>query len=79
MDFHSSSFQVFDDYAKLDKVLAAFYEGLGMFGKLDVFKISSFLVPRLFISQMGIASWFVRLLKIQFWRFLSLMVKWVLP
>ena len=31
-------FQVFDDYAKLDKVLAAFYEGLRMFRKLDVLK-----------------------------------------
>ena len=48
-------FQVFDDDTKLDKVVAAFYEGLRMFRKLDV-KILSFLVPKLFISQMAIAS-----------------------
>ena len=33
----SSGFQGFDDYAKLDKVLAAFYEGLRMFRKFDIF------------------------------------------
>ena len=36
--FSSSGFQIFDDYAKLDKVLAAFYEGLRMFRKLDILK-----------------------------------------
>ena len=36
---HSSIFffQVFDDYAKLDKVLAAFYEGVRMFRKSLLF------------------------------------------
>ena len=29
-------FQVFEDYPKLDKVLAAFYEGVRMFRKLVV-------------------------------------------
>ena len=31
-------FQVFDDYAKLDKVRAALYEGVRMFRKLLMFK-----------------------------------------
>ena len=31
-------FQVFDDHAKLDKVRAAFYEGVRMFRRLLIFK-----------------------------------------
>ena len=31
----SSGFQVFDDYPKLNKVLAAFYEALRMFRELE--------------------------------------------
>ena len=48
-------FQVFDDYAKLDKVLAAFYEAVRMFRKLDVLKISRSLIN---YFAMGIySSW----------------------
>ena len=42
-----SGFQVFDDYPKLNKVLAAFYEAIRMFRELE-----PFFVLTLFISQL---------------------------
>ena len=49
------SFQVFDDYAKLNKVLAAFYEAVRMFRKLDVLKISRSLI--IYFSMGIYSSW----------------------
>ena len=50
----SSGFQVFDDYSKLNKVLAAFYEALRMFREVE-----PFFVPTLFISQLVAAANFL--------------------
>ena len=50
-------FQVFEDYAKLDKVLAAFYEGVRMFRKLLMIPLFLEFLKLFFVSQMGYSCW----------------------